>query len=77
VIPTVLFLGCVAGLLPRGWIFIPMAAIGWPVLLLVTGVDTGLSALLAGSLLAIVNACLGVLVGAGARFLAGRLRPQT
>jgi hypothetical protein len=69
VIPTLLLLGFVAGLLPRGWCFVPAATVGWPVLGLLTGVDSGIVFILGAAALGAVNAALGVLVGLALRRL--------
>lgn len=63
VIPTVIVLGFILGRWP--WVALAVAAVGWPVLLLVTGTlelsaDFGGQAILA-ALLASVNAGVGIL----------------
>lgn len=66
VIPTLLLVGLVLG---RWWrVVIPVAAIGWAVLLIATGVDSGPSFAVAAALLGAVNVAVGVVV-----FQAGRL----
>jgi hypothetical protein len=63
VIPTLLFVGLVLG---RWWrVVIPAAAIGWAVLLIVTGVDSGLS--FGAALLGAINVAVGVVVFQAAR----------
>jgi hypothetical protein len=65
VIPTVILLGLMFG---RWWrIAIPVAAIGWPVLLITTGVDSGLGFAAAAGLLAAANVVVGVLAYQGIR----------
>lgn len=64
-IPTLLLVGLVLG---RWWrVVIPAAAIGWAVLLIVTGVDSGLSFAVAAALLGAINAAVGVVVFQAAR----------
>jgi hypothetical protein len=65
VIPTLLLVGFVLG---RWWrVVIPAAAIGWAVLLIVTGVDSGLSFAVAAALLGAINVAVGVAVFQAAR----------
>jgi hypothetical protein len=60
VIPTLILVGLVFG---RWWRFVvPLAALGWPVLLIATGVDNGLDFLLVAAALAVANVLVGVLV---------------
>jgi hypothetical protein len=60
VIPTLILVGLVFG---RWWrIVIPLAAVGWAVLLIVTGVDSGFVFALGAAAIAIPNVALGVLV---------------
>lgn len=66
-IPTLLALGFVAGLFGRrGWWFVLVAVVGWPVLLWVTGVDD--FELVSAFAFAWVNTALGVLVGNAVRW---------
>ena len=59
-IPTLILVGLVFG---RWWRFVvPLAALGWPVLLIATGVDNGLDFLLVAAALAVANVLVGVLV---------------
>jgi hypothetical protein len=59
-IPTLILVGLVLG---RWWrIVIPLVAVGWPALLIVTGVDSGFDFVLAAAALAIANVTVGVLV---------------
>lgn len=59
-IPTLILVGFVLG---RWWrIAIPLAAVGWPVLLIVTDVDSGFDFALGAASLAIANVLVGVLV---------------
>ena len=64
-IPTLLLVGLVLGRWWRG--VIPAAAIGWAVLLLATGVDSGLPFAAAAALLGAINAAVGVVVFQAAR----------
>ena len=73
-IPVLLLLGFVAGLLPRGWGAVIVAAIGWPLLLVALGVDSGWGFVGGASALATANTALGVLVGVGVRALLTRVR---
>jgi hypothetical protein len=60
VIPTLILVGLIFG---RWWrIVIPVAAVGWAVLLIVTGVDSGPVFALGAAAIAIPNVALGVLV---------------
>lgn len=60
VIPTVLLIGLVFG---RWWrVSVPVAIIGWPVLLIATGVDSGVWFAVGAGLLAGANVVAGVLV---------------
>lgn len=43
-------------------VVIPLAAVGWPVLLVVTGVDSGFDFVLAAAAFAIANVTVGILV---------------
>ena len=59
-IPTLILVGLVFG---RWWrIVIPLAAIGWAVLLIVTGADSGFVFALGAAAIAMPNVALGVLV---------------
>ena len=59
-IPTLILIGLVFG---RWWrIVIPLAAVGWPVLLIVTGVDSGFGFAVGAAALATVNVLAGVIV---------------
>jgi hypothetical protein len=62
-----LVFGLVAGLFPRGWLFILVAAIGWPLLLLASEIDSGLDFVVAASVLGAANAAVGTLGGFGLR----------
>jgi hypothetical protein len=62
-IPTLLVLGFLAGLLPRGWLFVGVAAFGWPLLLVGTGVDGGMVFALRAGVLGAANALVGVSIG--------------
>jgi hypothetical protein len=59
-IPTLILVGLIFG---RWWqIAIPLAAVGWAVLLIVTGVDSGFVFALGAAAIAMPNVALGVLV---------------
>ena len=59
-IPTLILVGLVMG---RWWrVVMPLAAVGWPVLLIATGVSSGFDFVLAAAGLAIANVTVGVLV---------------
>jgi hypothetical protein len=67
VIPTLLLVGLVLG---RWWrVVIPAGAIGWAGLLMVHGVDSGLSFAAAAALLGAINVAVGVVVFQAARLL--------
>ena len=66
-IPTLLALGMLAGLLPMGRLFVIVAAVGWPLLLVATEVGSGLDMVLGGALLGAANAAVGILFGRGLR----------
>jgi hypothetical protein len=60
VIPTLLLVGLVLG---KWWrVVIPAAAIGWAVLLMVHGVDSGFSFAASAALLGAINVTVGVIV---------------
>jgi hypothetical protein len=64
-IPTLLIAGVVLG---KWWrVVIPVATIGWAVLLTATGVGSGLAFASGAALLAVVNVTVGVVVFHGAR----------
>jgi hypothetical protein len=59
VIPTVILLGLIFG---HWWkTTLVVAAVGWPLLLIVTGVDSGLNFALGAAALAMANAAFGIL----------------
>jgi hypothetical protein len=61
-----ILLGIVFG---RWWpASIPLLSIGWAALLIVTGVDSGLSFLIGAAMLALCNVVVGVLVFQAIRF---------
>ena len=66
-VPTLLAVGFVAGLFPRGWFFIPVAAVGWPIALILTDVDSGVGFSMTAALVGAMNATVGVAEGAGIR----------
>ena len=70
-IPTLIVVGLVFG---RWWrIVIPGAAVGWAVLLIATGVDSGFAFALGAVVIAIPNVALGVLVHQALLLLARRV----
>ena len=70
-IPTLLIVGLVLG---KWWrVVVPLAAIGWAVLLVATGVGSGLAFALGAALFGLINVTLGVLVFQGARLLLHRV----
>jgi len=74
VIPTLLLPGLIAGFLPKGWIFVIVAALGWPILLVATGVDSGWAFFLDAGALAAANAAVAWSVGLAIRFVVGQRR---
>jgi hypothetical protein len=59
VIPTVLLVGVLFG---RWWkITVPVAVLGWPSLLIASGIDSGFQFALTAALLAAANVVVGVL----------------
>ena len=59
-IPTLILFGLVFG---HWWkTTLVVAAVGWPLLLIVTGVDSGLDFALGAAALALANAAVGILV---------------
>jgi len=72
VIPTLIMVGFIAGMVPKGWLAIPVAAIAWPVLLIATDVGSGLDLALGGGFLAAANTAVGVAIGLGL----GRIRAR-
>ena len=72
-IPVLILFGLVTG---RWWrVTIPVAALGWPTALAVTGVITSAAEVAGSAALAAVNTAVGVLVYAGARRLWKVVRP--
>ncbi len=69
-----LAIGFVAGLFPRGWFFIPVAAVGWPIALILTDVNSGVGFFLTAALVGTMNATVGVAVGAGISLLIQGIR---
>ena len=59
-IPTLIILGLVFGHWWRTTLVV--AAVGWPLLLIVTGVESGLDFALGAAALAMANAAVGILV---------------
>ena len=76
-IPTLLLVGLLFG---RWWkIAVPVAVVGWPALLIATGVDSGVGFAVWAGLLAVANVVVGVLASQvvrlmvrGAAAIAGR-----
>jgi hypothetical protein len=67
VIPTLLLIGLALG---RWWrVVVPVATIGWVLILIATGTGSGLSFALSAALLAAANLAVGVLVFQGGRSL--------
>jgi len=60
VIPTLILFGLVFG---RWWLAtLIVSAIGWPVLLIATGVDSGIAFAIGAAALAVANAGVGILI---------------
>lgn len=76
-VPTLILVGFFAGLMPRGWLAIPIAAVGWSALLLAGGVESGLTFALFAVLVGGLNTAVGVSVGAGIGSLAYYLSALT
>jgi hypothetical protein len=73
-IPTLLLVGVVLG---RWWrIVVPLAVIGWVVLLIATDVGSGLSFAVGAGLLAAANVIVGTLLNQAARALFHRVTPS-
>jgi hypothetical protein len=71
VIPTVILVGLLFG---RWWkITVPAAVLGWPTLLIASGVDSGFRFALAAGLLAAANVVLGVLAHQAVRLIVRRV----
>ena len=70
-IPVAILVGLLAGLSAGrlGWWAIGIVAVAWPVLLVVTDVDSGSSFFVGAAALAAVNAAIGVAVGNAGRWL--------
>ena len=74
-IPTLILVGLVFG---RWWrVVIPVAAVGWAVLLIATGVESGLLFALGAAAIAIPNVALGVLVHQALLLLVRRVTTAT
>jgi hypothetical protein len=68
VIPTLLLIGLVFG---RWWkVAVPAAVIGWPILLIASGVDSGLRFAVTAGLLAAANVVVGALAYSALRLIA-------
>ena len=71
VIPTVLLIGLLFG---HWWkITIPVAVLGWPILLIATGVDSGFQFVMGAGSFAAANVAVGVLVYQAIRLIARRV----
>jgi hypothetical protein len=71
VIPTLILVGLIFG---RWWkIVVPAAIIGWPILLIVTGVDSGWAFAASAALFAAANVSVGVLAFVTLRLVVRRL----
>jgi hypothetical protein len=69
-IPTALLVGLLFG---RWWkITVPIAVVGWPALLILTGVDSGFEFAAAAGLLAAANVVVGVLANQAVRSMVRR-----
>lgn len=69
-IPTVLVVGLLFG---RWWkITVPVAVLGWPILLIATGVDSGFSFAVGAGFIAAANVVVGVLAYQAVRLVARR-----
>ena len=70
-IPTVLLVGVLFG---RWWkITVPVAVLGWPSLLIASGIDSGFQFALAAALLAAANVVAGVLAHQAVTLLVRRV----
>jgi hypothetical protein len=70
VIPTVLLVGLLLG---RWWkIAVPVAVVGWPALLILTGVDSGFKFAVAAGVLAAANVVVGILAYQAVRLVVRR-----
>ena len=67
-------LGFGAGLFPRRWLFVPVAAVGWPLFLVTTDVGSGIGWIVGGAVLGAGIAAIGVFVGWGVRRFVSRNR---
>jgi len=75
VIPTVILAGFIAGLFGRrGWWFVAVAAIAWPLLLVATDADSGFAFLVSAAALGAVNAAVGVGFGHMVHLLVAKAR---
>ena len=73
-IPVLILFGLVTG---RWWrVTIPIATLGWPIVLAIIGVTTDAGQLALGAALAAVNSGAGALLFAGARRLWLAIRPR-
>lgn len=74
-IPILLAVGVTVGLFGRrGWGFVIVAALAWPVALAVTGVSSDIALLAGGSALAAVNGAVGVAIGHAFRWMLSNVR---
>ena len=72
-IPTLLLVGLVAGLLPRPWLCVAIAAIAWPLVLLGTSVVSGPASIPVAAALAAANTVAGTVVARSLRVAFTRL----
>lgn len=74
-VPTLILLGVVLG---HWWRWtLPLAIVGWPVLLVVTGTPITVGELVIAAVLSLVNAGLGMLVYQLGRSIVRGRRPRT
>jgi fructose-specific phosphotransferase system IIC component len=71
-IPTLLVVGAIAGMLPKGWLVLPLAALGWPLVLWLTGVNESAAGFAFASALGVANTAAGFALGLWFKFLANR-----
>jgi hypothetical protein len=75
VIPTVLLVGLLFG---RWWkITVPVAVLGWPTVLIASGVDSGFRFAVAAGVLAAANVVVGVLAYQAVRLIVRRAAALT
>ncbi len=62
-IPTLIILGVMAGMVPRGWVAIPILVIGWPLLVMLIGADDSGAGLVMAAAVTAVNVTAGFTAG--------------